>query len=134
MGLLDNLTNMAAGALAKDGGGGLLPIVLKQLANYPGGIQGLIANFQQGGLGEIVQSWIGSGANLPVTADQLGSVLAPSTVDNIAAESGQSKPAVLEALTGLLPKIVDQATEGGNVPASGSFDASALLGMLSKLG
>ncbi|HWV63858.1 MAG TPA: YidB family protein, partial [Oxalicibacterium sp.] len=72
--------------------------------------------------------------NLPVTADQLGSVLAPSTVDGIAAESGQSKPAVLEALTGLLPKIVDQATEGGNVPASGGFDASALLGMLTKLG
>lgn len=132
MGLLDNLTNMAAGALAKDGGG-LLPIVLKQLANYPGGLQGLIANFQQGGLGDVIQSWISPGANLPVTAEQLGSVLAPSTVDNIAAESGQSKPAVLEALTGLLPKIVDQATEGGNVPAGG-FDASALLGMLTKLG
>lgn len=132
MGLLDNLTNIAAGALAKNGSD-LLPIVLKQLANYPGGLQGLIGSFQQGGLGDIVQSWIGQGANLPVTAQQLAAVLAPATVDNIAAESGQDKPAVLSALTGLLPKIVDQLTQGGSAPASGGFDASTLLGLLTKL-
>ena len=132
MGLLDNLTSMAAGALSKNGSD-LLPIVLKQLANYPGGLQGLITSFQQGGLGDIVQSWIGQGTNLPVTAEQLGSVLAPSTVDAIASESGQDKPGVLNALTGLLPQIVDQLTEGGSAPASGSFDASSLLGLLGKL-
>lgn len=132
MGLLDNLTSMAAGALAKNGSD-LLPIVLKQLANYPGGLQGLIGSFQQGGLGDIVQSWIGQGANLPVTAEQLGAVLAPSTVDGIAAESGQDKPAVLGALTGLLPQIVDQLTQGGNTPASNAFDVSSLLGLLGKL-
>lgn len=132
MGLLDNLTNIAAGVLAKNGGE-LLPIVLKKLADYPGGLPGLMAHFQQGGLGDIVQSWIGNGANLPVTADQLGAVLAPATVDEIAAESGQAKPAVLDALTGMLPKIVDQLTQGGAAPASGGFDASALLGLLTKL-
>jgi len=118
---------MAGGA--SRGGHGLLPVVLRQLANYPGGVAGLIAAFQKGGLGEVVQSWIGTGQNLPVSAQQLDAVLDRGTVDAIARESGQDRPAVLEALAGLLPKLVDQATPDGSVPAGG-FDAGGLLGML----
>jgi Uncharacterized protein conserved in bacteria len=127
MGLLDSLASMAGGA--SGGGNGLLPVVLRQLANYPGGVAGLIAAFQKGGLGEVVQSWIGTGQNLPVSAQQLDAVLDRGTVDAIARESGQDRPAVLEALAGLLPKLVDQATPDGSVPAGG-FDAGGLLGML----
>lgn len=127
MGLLDSLASMAGGA--SGGGNGLLLVVLRQLANYPGGVAGLIAAFQKGGLGEVVQSWIGTGQNLPVSAQQLDAVLDRGTVDAIARESGQDRPAVLEALAGLLPKLVDQATPDGSVPAGG-FDAGGLLGML----
>jgi len=130
VGLLDSLVSMAGGA--SGGGNGLVPIVLKQLSNYPGGVAGLIAAFQKGGLGEIVQSWIGMGQNLPVSAGQLDAVLDPGTVDAIAQESGQERSSVLDALTGLLPKLVDQATPDGSLP-SGGFDAGALLGMLGKL-
>ena len=132
MGLLDSLASMAGGA-SGGGDGGLLPIVMKQLANYPGGVPGLIAAFQKGGLGEVVQSWIGTGPNQPVSAQQLDAVLDPGTVDAIAQESGQDRPSVLEALAGLLPKLVDQATPDGTAPAGGGFDAGALLGMLGSL-
>ena len=32
-------------------------------------------SFQQGGLGDVVDSWVGTGQNLPVSPDQLGGVL-----------------------------------------------------------
>ncbi|WP_459616185.1 YidB family protein [Bordetella sp. 2513F-2] len=131
MGLLDSLTQIAGGA--GNNNAGLLPVVLNQLANYPGGIAGLIESFQRGGLGEIVQSWISPGQNEPVTANQLDAVLDPGVVDNIAQESGQDRGSVLESLTSLLPQIVDQATPDGSADNAQPFNASAVLGSLGKL-
>ncbi|MEI2418408.1 YidB family protein [Orrella sp. JC864] len=137
MGLFDSLkTTLGTSLGASLGGnaGGLLPIVMAQLANYPGGMDGLIAAFERGGLGAIVQSWIGKGENLPVTGGQLDAVLDPGVVDAMAAQSGQSRPALLDALAGLLPGLVDKATPNGTAADLQSFDASSLLGMLAKLG
>ena len=84
MGLLDSLigaaTEAAMGAQRGTGGapagaaGGLNPQLLitlvSTLLNNAGGLQGLLAKLQSGGLGDAVQSWIGRGQNLPVSADQ----------------------------------------------------------------
>ena len=40
-----------------------------------GGLGGLVEKFQQAGLGDVVGSWIGTGQNQPISADQLSSVL-----------------------------------------------------------
>ena len=63
MGLFDSIAGQVAGALAGQGGAqgsGLLQAVMG-LINSPqvGGIQGLVAAFQNNGLGNVVQSWIG---------------------------------------------------------------------------
>lgn len=129
MGLLDSLAGLAGGG---GNGGGLLPIVMQQLARYPGGLAGLIGDFQRGGLGEIIQSWIGTGANQPVSPRQLDDVLDRGVVDGIAEQSGQDRGSVLEALAGLLPQIIDRATPGGTAEGAGSFDAASLLGMLAQ--
>jgi len=129
MGLLDSLTSLAGGGSAN---GGLLPIVLQQLAKYPGGVAGLIADFQRGGLGGLVQSWIGTGANEPVSGQQLDGVLDRGVVDGIAEQSGQDRGSVLDALAGLLPQIVDGATPDGTAQGVESFNASSLLGMLAQ--
>lgn len=99
----------------------------------PRGLSGLIASFQQGGLGEIVASWIGKGQNLPVSADQLGRVLDPGVVNELAAKTGQDTGSVLGSLSALLPQLVDKATPEGAVEPGQSFNPTDLLASLSGL-
>jgi len=132
MGLLDTLGGLAGGGDAgRDAS--LLPAILNQLAKYPGGIAGLIGAFERGGLAAIVQSWIGSGANQPVSPQQLDTVLDAGVVDGIAQESGQDRGSVLDGLARLLPGLVDQATPDGNAQDARAFDAGGLMGTLGKL-
>ena len=46
-----------------------------------GGLSGLLQSFQQSGHGGIMNSWIGSGQNQPITPDQLHQALGPQAVD-----------------------------------------------------
>ena len=132
MSLLDTLASMAGGG-EQGGSASLLPALIEQLNKYPGGLSGLIASFQQGGLGEIVASWIGKGQNLPVSADQLGRVLDPGVVDELAAKTGQDAGSVLGSLSALLPQLVDKATPDGAIQPGQGFNPADLLGSLSGL-
>ncbi|SAI23648.1 Uncharacterized protein conserved in bacteria [Bordetella ansorpii] len=133
MGLLDSLMTSLASGSSGEGGNGLLPAVLKQLGKYPGGIAGLIDAFQRGGLGEVVQSWIGNGANLPISAQQLDSVFEPGVIDTIAADTGRARPDVLESLAAMLPGLVDKATPNGTIDDVKDLSPMGMLGLLSRL-
>ena len=132
MSLLDTLASMAGGG-QQGGSASLLPALIEQLNKYPGGLSGLIASFQQGGLGEIVSSWVGKGQNLPVSADQLGQVLDPGVVSELAAKTGQDTSSVLGSLSSLLPQLVDKATPDGAVQPGHAFNPTDLLASLSGL-
>ncbi|CAB3824692.1 hypothetical protein LMG26846_00659 [Achromobacter insuavis] len=132
MSLLDTLASMAGGG-QQGGSASLLPALIEQLGKYPGGLSGLIASFQQGGLGEIVASWIGKGQNLPVSADQLGQVLDPGVVNELAAKTGQDTGSVLGSLSSLLPQLIDKATPEGTVQPGQSSNPTDLLASLSGL-
>ncbi len=132
MSLLDTLASMAGGG-QQGGSASLLPALIEQLNKYPGGMSGLIASFQQGGLGEIVSSWVGKGQNLPVSADQLGQVLDPGVVSELAAKTGQDSNSVLGSLSSLLPQLVDRATPDGAVQPGHTFNPTDLLASLSGL-
>src|SRR5690606_25975810 len=96
---------------------------------------GLIQKFQQGGLGEVVASWIGSGPNQPVSPGQLQSVLGNDLVSQLAQRSGQDSGSVLSALSAMLPSLIDQATPNGEASVQSGQDSSllsALSGMLGK--
>jgi uncharacterized protein YidB (DUF937 family) len=125
MGLLDSLV----GALAGGGGNNnLAASVLSMLGN--GGLQNLEKAFHQGGLGDIVKSWISTGQNLPVSAQQLQQVLGPQ-IGQLAQQHGLSTEAVSSQLSQLLPGLVDKLTPQGQVPhAAGLEDA---IGALRKL-
>jgi uncharacterized protein YidB (DUF937 family) len=131
MGLLDQLGGAAAGALGQGKGGGLNAILMQQLISMlskPGALQGLMGAFQKAGLGNVVQSWIGTGANLPISPDQLRSVLGAGTVTDLAKKAGVGEPETASALSKLLPDVIDKISPGGNAPS-----ANDLGGMLGKL-
>ena len=67
-------------------------------------------------MGDIVSSWIGTGANLPVSAEQIQQVLGNEQVRAFAQKTGSSPEAATSQLAGILPGIVDKLTPGGEVP------------------
>ena len=78
-----------------------------------GDLQGMLAKLQQGGLGPQVQSWLGSGANMPISADQLRSALGNDQVKQLAAHFGIPVDSALKLLAEHLPTAVDQASPNG---------------------
>jgi uncharacterized protein YidB (DUF937 family) len=93
-----------------------------------GGISGLQQMFQQKGLGGIVSSWIGTGQNLPISADQLQNVLHGNVLHDIAAKSGMDLGQLGSIFSQLLPNVVDKLTPNGQVP-----DSAALSQMMKGL-
>jgi len=116
MGLLDQVVGALSGNQA-GGNNSLLETVL-HLVNNPqtGGLGGLIQSFQQGGLGDIVNSWVSTGHNLPISAEQIQSVLGGSTLQDLAAKLGVSPQQASGSLAEVLPNLVDKLTPQGQVP------------------
>jgi uncharacterized protein YidB (DUF937 family) len=79
----------------------------------------LVQSFQQGGLGDIVNSWVSTGQNLPVSAEQLQSVLGGGRLQDIAAQLGVSPEQAAGSLADLLPQVVDKLTPNGRIPEGG---------------
>ena len=122
MGLFDTLAREATQALSGSAASahpGMMDAVTSMIRDSAGGgLSGLIAKFQQGGLGDAVASWVGTGKNLPITPDQLQSVLGNAQVQAIAQKFGLSTDDVAHALANLLPQAIDHLTPNGQVPSS----------------
>lgn len=105
------------------GGGQLsIPQILLQLiANQPGGLAGMVQQFQQAGLGNQVNSWVGTGANMPLDTHQIGNVFGDDVVEKMAEHTGLPREDVLGQISQTLPAMVDGMTPGGQMPdASGN--------------
>ena len=83
-----------------------------------GGVQGILNQFEQSGLGHIAQSWVGNGPNQPITADQIEQVLGSDKIQAIAAKTGLPIDQLKQKLAEILPAAVDQMTPNGAVPAA----------------
>jgi uncharacterized protein YidB (DUF937 family) len=81
-----------------------------------GGLTGLVTNFQKNGLGDVVSSWISTGKNLPISADQIQRVFGNQQVSQIAQKVGIEPEKVSSALASVLPGLVDKLTPNGKVP------------------
>jgi uncharacterized protein YidB (DUF937 family) len=126
------------GSLLGGGGGGgqsaLLNIVLGMVANQAGGNHGaggglgdLMGKFQQGGLGDVAASWVGSGQNMPVSADQLSNVFGSDMLGQIASQLGVSHGEAAGQLSQMLPEVINHLTPHGQAPAGGLGDIGSIL-------
>jgi uncharacterized protein YidB (DUF937 family) len=107
MGLFDSLK----GALESEALPAMLNTVLAQTQYHD--LPGLVAALEKGGLGPQVQSWVGNGTNMPITADQLKAVLGNTEVQNFARQMGLPVDEVLKLMAQFLPEIVDKASPNG---------------------
>ena len=135
MGLLDsvlgNLLGGAGGGASSPMGSVLSSILGGQQAGTAssglggalggaGGLGGLMSQFQNAGLGHIAESWVGNGANHPVTPDQLQNVFGEGRVNDMANQAGMAPGDFLSQLSQHLPAAVNNMTPNGQVSDQGS--------------
>jgi uncharacterized protein YidB (DUF937 family) len=113
MGLFDSIIGAVEGQAAQHLG---LAPEAGNLINQAGGVNGLVQQAQQQGIGGIVSSWIGGGANQPISADQIINLIGQDRLTAIAAKVGLPEPAVATGLTMVLPLLINQLTPNGTVP------------------
>jgi len=119
MGLLDGLLGNLLGSVAGNDPkhANLANSVLGMLTGpQGGGIAGLLQQFQSGGLGHLVESWISTGQNLPVSVQQIEQVLGSGKIAEMAKGAGLTPDVVKSKLTEFLPMIVDKLTPNGVIP------------------
>jgi uncharacterized protein YidB (DUF937 family) len=105
MGMLDGLLGGVVG--------GEMATVVNSLIEKHGGVQGIVAQLEQQGLGGTVRSWVGTGANLPITADQVHQAFGSDTVKALAAKVGMTPEDLTAKLSQILPQAIDKLTPGG---------------------
>lgn len=119
MGLLDELTSQVLGGT---GGGGNAPstasvteAVLGMMQGH-GGLGGLAQVFQQKGMGDMMNQWVSTGPNPPMSPDQAHSVFGPSQIGEIAKRLGINPQMAAAAIAAVLPMIIDHMTPNGRIP------------------
>ena len=113
------LMQLVTGLLTKQGSGN--------------GLAGLAQQFDQQGLGHLMQSWVGTGENQAISPDQLHQVLGAEQVQQFAQKTGMEGSQVTGALSALLPQIIDKLTPHGQVPPQNDLQGM-LTGLLGGLG
>ena len=132
MGLLDELGKGLLGNLAGAGGTGqsaLMDAITGLISNPDtGGLAGLVQTFAGKGLGDVIGSWIGTGENQPISADQIQHVFGKEQLQGIAEKLGVSSQEASGGLAELLPQIIDKLTPQGSIPQGGLLEQG--LGLL----
>lgn len=133
MGLLDTVLGSVLGGAQQQpqqggGAGALVQILAGMLAQQGGGaggglggLAGLAEQFRRGGLGDVMNSWISTGENLPISPDQLGGVLGGDVLGKLTQHTGMDQGDLLGQLSQLLPQMVNHATPDGRIPEGGGI-------------
>lgn len=110
---------------------GILQQVLAMKDGDNQGVAAIISKFQAAGLGDHVQSWVGTGQNAPISGDQIGQAFSSEQIEGWAQQAGTTPDAMRNVLAEALPHVVDHATPGGEVPDQTQMpDLSGLIGRL----
>jgi len=112
MGLLDSLVGGAVGAG--------LAVAASKIIEQHGGVQGVIDQMQQHGLGDTVKSWVSTGPNAPISADKLHQVFGTGTIEEIAQRVGMTPQELSQKLAVFLPQAIDHLTPNGQPPPAAS--------------
>ena len=154
MGLLDGLIGNVLGSmlggnqgqgqdplgsvLGRVGGGNqpqsgnlLLQLALSMLQRN-GGLEGILGKFREGGLSQQADSWVGTGQNMNISADQLQQVFGSSTISDLASRLGMSEQQAGSEMAQLLPEVINRLTPEGQVPEHSNEEISRGLSALAN--
>ncbi len=127
MGLLDSLMGLLGGK----GGSSQVMSVLGDLAESAGGPQGIMDKLEAAGLGDKLQSWIGTGENKAISGAEIEQALGADEVRKAAEKAGMSEAEAADGIAAALPGLVDKISPDGKLPDVGQLD-EALAGVMKK--
>ncbi len=103
----------------------------EEISQESAGLAGLLDKFGAGGLGDVVQSWVGKGENQGINADQIKSVFGMEKLQAMAGKLGISPDMAADKLAAVLPTVIDKLTPDGVVPDPDAL-ADKLTGFIKK--
>ena len=124
------LGGLAGGNRAQSGN--LLLQVALLLLQQNGGLEGVLGRFRQGGLGRQADSWVGTGQNMNISADQLQEIFGSSTMNDLASQLGVPQEQAGSTMAQLLPELINQLTPQGQVPQNSDDEIAQGLSMLAN--
>lgn len=128
-----NQSQSPFGAAGGQGTGGnvLLQIALSMLQQN-GGLEGVLGKFRQGGLGQQADSWVGTGQNMGISAEQLQQIFGSSAIGDAASRLGMPQEQAGSTMAQLLPELINGLTPQGRVPENADQDIAQSLSMLAN--
>lgn len=124
MGLMDQILGAVGGQPGSQQQSGSLVDLAAGVLQGQGGLTGLLDKFRSAGLGQQADSWVSTGQNMPVSGDQVSSVLGQGTVERASQKLGLPPGAAAAALATLLPMVIDHLTPKGRVEQGGDPDTT----------
>jgi uncharacterized protein YidB (DUF937 family) len=112
--------------------GNLLLQVALLLLQQNGGLEGVLGRFRQGGLGQQADSWVSTGQNMNISADQLQQVFGSSTMNDLASQLGMPQEQAGSTMAHLLPELINQLTPQGQIPQNGDDEIAQGLSVLAN--
>jgi uncharacterized protein YidB (DUF937 family) len=123
MGILETLTGLFRSSGVQDS---LVKSVGSMFADGKINLGSIKEQADKAGLGDIFDSWVGTGENKPITADQVKQMSNPENLQKIADDAGMSVDQAAEELSKALPDVVDKVTPDGVIPSDA--DVKSALG------
>jgi uncharacterized protein YidB (DUF937 family) len=90
-------------------------------------IESIVATLREKGLKDTVSSWVGTGENHPINPDKIKEALGVNKIEELAAQAKMKASEVPQALSNLLPQIIDKLTPDGKEPENGIAAAAVKL-------
>ena len=117
MNLMNLVLEQAVKSLSNGPQGGVVQAILTVVQNNGGaqGVATLVQNFEKNGLGQIAQSWLSTGQNMPVTAEQVQQGLGDAQVQQIAQAANIPQSEAASQLATILPQIIDKLSPNGQL-------------------
>jgi uncharacterized protein YidB (DUF937 family) len=128
---LDSVLGGLGGRKQAQSGNLILQVVLSMLQQN-GGLEGVLDKFRQGGMAEQADSWVSTGQNMNISADQLQQVFGSSAISDLAAQLGMSEGQASSTMAQLLPDVINRLTPEGQVPESSNEEIAQGLSMLAN--
>lgn len=120
-GIMGTLEGLMQGGGTAGGAGNLL----SEAFQSAGGVSGIVSRFQQAGMGDKAQSWVGPGNNMSLAAEEVTKVFPPQQIESWAAQHGIPAGAAAGLLAHLLPHAVDSQTPNGQLGGQGAAQPGA---------
>jgi len=130
MSFLEDMAGKEFSSMLSSSSNPMVSTIMQMINNQPGGLSGMVQQFHDKGLGSLVSSWVGTGQNLPISADQLQHVLGSEQVKELAAKAGVSPDVASSHLAQLLPMLIDKLTPNGQVPQASTSTSTSTSSML----